>query len=259
VESFTVITPTGDRPDPFQLCCYFMQRQTVHPKEWIIVDDGEVPTSPPDFSFVKYIRRINDSSKNRHTLPLQLLEAIKHVTTDRVMIFEDDDWYCVDYFEQMGKLFDNHPQAQLVGQGQAVYYHVPFRKCFQLSNKDRASLCQSAFHSDILPVLSHICKKANDPFIDLKLWRKIERKFLLLNCSPMCVGMKGMPGRINLETMGHKGCHPNFKPDPDLTKLRSFIGEDVVLYEKYKGVCQTTSSQRSSLTATHRRSKIGVR
>jgi len=62
-----------------------------------------------------------------------------------------------------------------------------------------------------------------------------------------------------LETMGHKGCHPNFKPDPDLTKLRSFIGEDVVLYEKYKGVCQTTSSQRSSLTATHRRSKIGVR
>jgi hypothetical protein len=259
VSDFTVITPTGDRPDPFQLCCHFMQRQTVFPKEWIIVDDGEVPTSPPDLSFVKYVRRANNLSKGKHTLPFQLLEAIKHVTTDRVVIFEDDDWYCADYFEQMGKLFETHPDVQLVGQGQAVYYHVPFKKCYPLVNKDRASLCQSAFLSDILPVLSHICKNTIDPFVDLKLWKKIGSKFLLLNHPPMCVGMKGLPGRKNFETMGHKGTHPNFKPDPDLSKLRSYIGNDVVLYEKYTHPSQPTTCQRSSLTDGHRRSKIGVR
>lgn len=244
MESFTVITPTGDRPEPFRLCCHYMQRQTIHPTEWIIVDDGVTPTEPPDFPFVKYIRRENNLPLGKHTLPLQMLEALKHVTTFRLVMFEDDDWYCSNYFERMMQLFDAHSEAMLLGQGQAVYYHIPFRKCFQLVNKDRASWCQSAFRSSLIPFVCDVCKDSKDPFIDMKLWRETKSKFLLTDVPPMCIGIKGMPGRVTKDTIGHKGIHPGFKPDFNCAKLRSFIGNDVELYEKYYTPYQRTPKQK---------------
>ena len=246
MNAFTVITPTGDRPEPFKLCCHYMQRQSVSPTEWIIVDDGAIPTPPPDFPFVKYIRRINTLSEDTHTLPLQMIEAIKHVTTDKIIMFEDDDWYCADYFERMLKLFEEHPKAKLIGQGQAVYYHIPYRKCFQLVNIDRASLCQSAFRAELIPSIFHICSTINNPFIDIMLWQSgkgskhRDEKYLLKGPAPMCVGIKGLPGRVSIKTIGHKGTHRNFKPDPTFSKLRELIGNDVSLYEKFEYVRHST-------------------
>lgn len=241
MNTFTVITLTGDRPIPFELCCHYMQRQTIYPTEWIIVDDGAIPTQPPDLPFVKYIRRINTEEKGKHTLPMQMIEALQHVNTDKIIMFEDDDWYCADYFEQMLKLFEAYPKATLIGQSKAVYYHIPFRKCFQLTNVDRASLCQSAFRSVLVPKIVHICKTLNTPFLDIVLWQTEKgskhgnKKYLLTDASPMCIGIKGLPGRSS-STIGHKGLHPKFKPDPTYSKLREFIGNDVSLYEKFKYV-----------------------
>ena len=265
MNTFTVITPTGDRPDPFKLCCHYMQRQSVCPTEWIIVDDGVTPTPPPDLPFVKYIRRINTSSEGKHTLPLQMIEALQHVSTDKIIMFEDDDWYCADYFERMLQLFEQHPKAKLIGQGQAVYYHIPFRKCFQLINIDRASLCQSAFRAELIPSILRISKTINNPFIDIMLWQSrkgskyAKEKYLLIDAAPMCVGIKGLPGRVCKTTIGHRGLHPKFKPDPNFSKLREFIGNDVSLYEKFAYVHHSAPLQRSSAVATARRFKIAMR
>jgi len=264
VNMFTVITPTGDRPEPFKLCCHFMQRQSVYPTEWIIVDDGVVPTSPPDLPFVKYIRRINTSPEGVHTLPLQMIEALQHVTTDKIIMFEDDDWYCSDYFERMLKLFEQHPKAKLIGQDKAVYYHIPFRKCFQLSNVDRASLCQSAFRVELIASIVHICNTINNPFIDIVMWqvrkgsKYAKEKYLLTDAPPMCVGIKGLPGRVCKKTIGHRGLHPKFKPDPNLSKLRSFIGNDVSLYQKFKYVRHSTPIERSSAVGHARHIKTAM-
>ena len=265
MNSFSVITPTGDRPFPFELCCHFMKRQSIYPTEWIIVDDGSIPTQLPNLSFVKHIRRINTSLPNEHTLPLQMIEALQYVSTDKIIMFEDDDWYCADYFERMLKLFEQHPKAKLIGQGRAVYYHIPYRKCFQLINVDRASFCQSAFRMELIPSILHICKTIQNPFIDIMLWQArkgskyAKDKYLLTDVPPMCIGIKGLPGRVCRTTIGHRGLHPKFKPDPDFSKLREFIGNDVSLYEKFAYVHRSIPLQRSSAVATARRFKIAIR
>jgi hypothetical protein len=240
MEPFTIITPTGDRPETFALCWKYVARQTVLPAEWIIVDDGKEqiihwqPLTNTSVE-VKYIRRYRKQSDPAHTLPAQMIEALPYVNTDRILIVEDDDWYRADYCERMMEMFDTHPNAQLIGQGQAVYYHVPLRKCFQMVNVDRASFCQTGFRSSLIPQVYKACQNVNDPFIDLRLWRGTKEKFLLLNQPPMCVGMKGLPGRVSDRTIGHKGIHPGFKSDVDGTKLKSLIGDDAKLYEKFQG------------------------
>jgi hypothetical protein len=237
MERFTIITPTGDRPEPFALCYQYMRRQTIQPTEWIIIDDGvlnkqHVPPFPVEMK-VTYIRRYRKQSDPAHTLPAQMMEALQYVNTDRILIVEDDDWYRADYCERMMEMFDEHPDAQLIGQGQAVYYHIPLRKYFQMVNADRASFCQTGFRSSLIPQVHKACQRTDDPFIDLRLWRGTKENFLLLNQSPMCVGIKGLPGRVSLRTIGHKGIHPGFKPDPDGSKLKSLIGRDAALYEKF--------------------------
>lgn len=233
MQPFTVITPTGDRPEPFSLCCLYMERQTVKPKEWIIVDDGQIETIPPHGSYVNYVRRVNTISREKHTLPFQMIEALRHVTTSRVVIIEDDDWYCQNYLEEMMNMFDKHGAAWLIGQGQAIYYHVRYRRYYEINNMDRASFCQTGFRSEFIPNVLSVCQKTKVPFIDLQLWFGTKRKFLLIGTNPMCIGIKGMPGRITETTIGHKGTHPGFKEDSDLSKLQSYIGNDAFLYEKY--------------------------
>ncbi len=244
MEPFTIITPTGDRPETFALCCQYMIRQTVLPAEWIIIDDGvlnkqHVPPFPTETK-VTYLRRYRKQSDPVHTLPAQMIVAVQYVNTNRILIVEDDDWYRPDYCERMMEMFDEHPTAQLIGQGQAVYYHIPLRKCFQMVNADRASFCQTGFRSSLIPQVHKACQREDDPFIDMRLWKGTKDKFLLLNKPPMCVGIKGMPGRICMRTIGHRGTHPGFKPDPDGSKLKSLIGNDVKLYEKFQGVGEST-------------------
>ena len=258
--SFSVITPTGDRPVPFQLCTHFMQRQTLKPDEWIVVDDGAVPIPmPSDTPFLKYIRRQSTPQKNVHTLPVQMIEALSSVTTDIVIMMEDDDWYCADYLEKMIKLFDQYKGVSLIGQGESVYYHIPLKKYMYVNNRDRASFCQTGFRSELIPALTEICKASRDPFIDLKLWRGTKDKFLLLGEKLMCVGMKGLEGRGNQWTIGRKGLHPRYKPDYGLELLGELIGEDVLLYEKFDRGIDVPPKGGSSIVGHFRRSKIGER
>lgn len=251
MEPFTIITPTGDRREVFRFCLRYIERQTVPVPEWIIVDDGgeplRLPTSIQNIYGLKYVRRERNPADPSHTLPVQLLEALKHVTTDRVLVMEDDDWYRADYCERMMEMFEAHSDAMVLGQGQAVYYHIPLRKCFQMVNRDRASLCQTGFRSAAIEKLTQgIFQHSSDPFVDLHLWRSSGLPhFLLLDVPPMCVGLKGLPGRIPKETMGHWGTARGYKSDPDGFKLRQLIGmEDAVMYEKYYNPSWTMSGVR---------------
>jgi glycosyltransferase involved in cell wall biosynthesis len=238
MKPFTIITPTGDRPEAFALCWKYVNRQTIWPAEWIIVDDGVTGWQDIPLSNIptKVIRRVRGPNDPAHTLPVQMLEALLHVTTDYVLIFEDDDWYREDYCERMMKMFDSHPNAQLIGQGQAIYYHVPMARIMRMKNADRASLCQTGFRSSLIPSVNEACFHATDPFIDLKLWYalKVSEKFLLLDQPRMCVGIKGLPGRQNSKTIGINWQHPSYKPDPDGSQFQELIGNDVNDYKCFR-------------------------
>jgi len=250
---FTIITPTGDRPIPFAVRCKYVQRQTVLPTEWIVVDDGEQPQSIhsiPVSLQLKSIRRERQQHDPQHTLPVQLAVALRHVTTGYVLVMEDDDWYRQDYCERMMGVFCDHPDALLVGQAPAFYYHIPARRYAPLNNRDRASLCQTGFRSELIPEVLRICRECaqrNDPFVDLNLWRATSRKFVIPDRPRWCVGIKGLPGRTSDRTIGHNSQYRGYRPDPEGLMLQSLIGADVKLYEKFQDPIGCTLDDRSSI------------
>lgn len=235
-KEFTVITPTGDRQRVFQLCQLFMDRQTVKPNQWIIIDDGVVPTIPPTFDFVKYIRRVVKSHEPKHTLSVQMLEALKYVANDIIFIMEDDDYYFSNYFEKMLTLFNTDPPlVELVGQGQAFYYNFYFQKYHTHNNIYHASWCQTGFRRTLIPTINVLCRKSTDSFIDMRVWKCPVKKFLLLNSLPLCIGMKGLPGRAGIGS-GHTRVK-SFLCDTDFQYIKKFIGNDINLYMELLNEC----------------------
>lgn len=237
IKTFTVVTPTGDRPEAFALCCKYIQRQTRQPDAWIVVDDGATSTLAPDLPYLKYVQRDRTRDiEGQHTLPVQLLEALNHVRTDAILIMEDDDWYAPDYCEKMLAMFEEHSRPLLVGQGQTVYYNVKVRKYFVHYNRAHASLQQTAFHVALADDLRKLCKRCytrNDPYVDLRMWRTFGcKKSLLLDATYSSIGIKGMPGRLGT-CSGHVNTAPFKQDTPKMDRLRGWIGNDVENYLRY--------------------------
>lgn len=230
---FSVITPTGDRPIPFRMCCEFIQRQTIIPTEWIVVDDGEAPSEVPNLPWVKYVRRKNREYP-KHSLTMQMVEALKHVTTDRVIIFEDDDWYAPGYCAYMLDLLGDH---DIAGIGNTVYYNVPERRYYIHDNHEHAAWCNTAFSRRAFPKMLQVakdCHQRNYPYMDLTLWRALKGadRNLDLSNPRITLGIKGMPGRLGT-CSGHRSTD-RFQQD---TKGASFlsqeVGADIALYQPY--------------------------
>ncbi len=234
----TVITPTGDRPEAFRLCCKYMERQTRKPDQWIIVDDGiGMDTCVHQIAHIHadhivYAQRHRQKHEPRHTLTLNLLEALPLVQFDTILIMEDDDWYHSGYVEWMYNHF-LHTDAKLIGQGYAVYYHVPSQRYKMCPNSIHASLCQTGFRSSELSRVEAICKtKMTNPFVDIKLWQKTFSgdKLLLDDDTKYCVGIKGMPGRQGVCAGWTQYMKSAYTQDTDYEYLRNLIGDDVNHY-----------------------------
>jgi hypothetical protein len=163
----TVITPTGDRPLAFALCQKWMAAQTRQPDQWIVIDDGKVPAVPT--MPMQYIRREPKKSDPKFTLGVNLKKALPLVTGDRIMIFEDDDYYAPQYIETMNRMLMEHVIAGITN---AKYYHLPTGGYYQNHNTKHASFAQTAFRSSILPAVKEIVDECQTPFIDIDLWAK---------------------------------------------------------------------------------------
>lgn len=234
-EGFTVLTPTSDRPKCFDICCKMVDKQTVKPVQWLIVDDSlEQPVYPPSWDFVDYHYRNRSNNEPIHTLSCQVAYALEFITTDKVIIMEDDDWYYSRYLEMMLRLFENS-KADLVGQGQAIYYVPRYKKYYLHPNKNHASFAQTGFTRNLFGKLKCICNNSKEPFIDLQLWKQPVSKFISLNETPYCVGMKGMPGKLGGGS-GHDHKLPNFRNDSDLKIFNKYVIEDKDIYEKFLGI-----------------------
>jgi hypothetical protein len=233
----TAVTCTGDRPIPFGLCVEYMSRQKRKPDQWVIVDDGKAPLSHErerlqqycGIADVQIIRRLPARSDPAHTLPVNLLTALDHVSNDRVAFVEDDDWYSCDHIAMVNDGLKAH---ELFGFQGIVYYHVG-KQCHRTMGAahPHSSLCQTGITQAVFPLLKRICSGGTGFFVDLRLWHEFAGTKKLWNNLGSVVGIKGLPGRVGLSA-GWRNV-VGYTPDPSLKFLESLIGPDVENYRPF--------------------------
>ena len=233
-EVFTVITPTGDRPLAFELSRKWMEHQTIKPIRWIIVDDGQVPMvldNPKEYEF--YIRRTPVSQDPKHTLTINIKEALPFIVGEKVAFWEDDEYYAPTYLENMILKLDSYSMA---GIGCAKYYHLPTGGYVIHGNMKHCSLAETAFHISILPMIQKFVDRGMEiDWLDCNIWKAMGRdrcnKSLIFkdNEKTLFVGMKGMPGRFGIG-IGHRTNSYKIHDDKNRSKLKEWVPEDYQTY-----------------------------
>jgi hypothetical protein len=233
----SLITPTGGRPLAFELCEKWMERQTRQPDEWIVVDDYIVPTECKMNQKV-IIRKPFWQSNKDITLQKNLIEAMKVVTGDLILIIEDDDWYHPDYIKNMVKqikkpVFENDSFPHLIGAAFSRYYNIKNYSYKIYNNIHHTSLCQTGFSNKLIPqvnVLAQFFQK--ETWFDSKLWSLSKCKKLIFNVRlPWTIGIKGLPGRPGAGS-GHLR-KMSFIDEEPFSVLREWIGkEDTEVYRQ---------------------------
>ena len=251
----TVITLTGDRPLPFLLCQLWVSKQTVKPDQWIVIDDGK-NSLPTDLVIdCEYVKRRRATNEPFHTLIPNLKEALNLIKNDKIIIFEDDEYYAPTYIERMSKLLDKY---EMVGIGRSKYYHLPTRLYFKHNNMNHGSFAQTAFKSSFIPELRTVIE--GSPFIDLRMWAKIQdiqeheitprdnkfsgneielnnRAFVFDDLDEnLYLAMKGLPGRDGIGE-GHKLYKYEqwgAEIDNDWEVLKKWVPNDYSIYKELR-------------------------
>lgn len=206
----TAITCTYQRPEAFELCKKYIARQTRQPDQWLVLD-GPEPMSE---------KILNAFAKGQ-------------VEGDGAIFAEDDDVLFPTWFEwcelQLERGFD------IVGQGQALYYHVRRRWWSDCRNTRHASLCQTAIARSLYEPLTNLIPAYDNQFFDTRLWRIECNRYLHLpkEGERLVIGIKGMPGK-----QGYSAEHTQFAPkgtnaDPSMMKLWSLLGPDAKAYAPF--------------------------
>jgi len=225
MEKVTIITPTGGRPECFDLLTRYVNRQeTDRHIVWVIVDDCKPRTPCPRVTEGITPLVINPDWvwDGMNTQAASLSEALSVIPDDSVvLIMEDDDWYSPQYVERMAKALEG---ADLVGEVPSVYYHVSgLAKTMGTPETGHCSLGATGMKGAALQRFRKICS-THDRRIDQRLWGAFKGKKRQLPQGHN-VGIKGMPGRYGIG-IGHK---PRGKP----MQLRDLIGADADYYSPY--------------------------
>jgi hypothetical protein len=229
----SLLTPTGDRPEAFELCRKWMSSQTMSFDQWLVVDDGFTPMPESLKKGLDYIRRVPVEGEG-HTITKNFKTLLPFIKGDKILIIEDDDWYGPAYIKTMHNYLNKH---HLVGEGYARYYLVPTMKYFRVSNLFHASLCQTGFTSSLLNIFRQCLE--GDPYIDGRFWEAVkEHKHIFvdkedrlkLHCST-----KGLRGRKGIGT-GHNSKARYYRVDNGLSQLINWVGpENAKIYMKHVG------------------------
>jgi hypothetical protein len=232
------ITPTGSRPNQFNLCSRWMQRQTYKGEvTWFIVEDCHPRTTDfitDDFKENWTIVKIyptplwhgeNTQARNISNGIYELFKKYKQSEIEAIFIIEDDDWYRATYLEEMM----NHKSTfDLWGESNTIYYNVYYRRYAANNNFAHASLFQTAFSPKVFREFEDCYSQK---FIDFVFWAKIANRNLF-SAGNLAVGMKGMPGRGGIGA-GHSRAF-TMLVDQNCQYLGSLIGvDDAKLYQDF--------------------------
>lgn len=239
-----LITPTGNRPNQFRLCEYFMKRQTYTGEVvWIIIDDGiPVTTDNVKYDFKEnwiiiktypkpeWRKGQNTQFRNLLSGTHTLLSNYSEKDIEAIFMIEDDDYYKPFYLDKMIKRLN---RFDIVGEKNCIYYNVLFRGYYIWANVLHASLFQTVISPRVIPILNKACDRPLNNasyYIDMQIWGEI-RNQNLFNDDNLAIGIKGMPGRFGIGS-GHDN-KLRMKPDLRMNYLKTLIGEDYKLYENF--------------------------
>lgn len=238
-----MITPTGGRPECFKLCAKFLAEQTYPgPIQWIVIDDCSPSTPKPAISpRIQYEYYVGPKQwrTGLNTQRLNLDYAFHKIRGKYVFFWEDDDYYAPTYIDVM---LEHLRFARIVGEGNARYYNVNVPGFKRMLNHSHASLSQTAISADLLPILD-LAINSGELYIDIVLWKKAHDgnwPLTVLSNSGLCVGMKGLPGRLGI-TPSHVS--RDFMYDPQWAKLEEWIGKGPTLMYKNLGGLKNASSK----------------
>lgn len=236
---YAILTPTGDRAAFFNRCLHMVLGQSLQPREWIIVDDGRIPLNDqmvlPDWA--THVRRTPAPQDPPHSLSVNLPAALAHVTCDRVLIFEDDDWYAPLYAEYLLPLLD---ELDLVGLSHVRYYLLRAGMWKSATLPHHTAFAQSAFRrghawDHLLAVCATNFPEVRERgVLDRYWWHSFEgRKRLVPDHPGLHLGIKGGFGRAGLAE-GHRTDDPGYGPDGDGAGLRRTLGPDIAYYRRWQ-------------------------
>lgn len=238
---FTVITPTSNRPEAFELCCQCMARQVFRgDAEWVIVDDsfplyGDMNIQTPDNLDVKYVR---EKPSDEMTVSRNYLAGYAVARTETIVFFEDDEWYRSDYLEKIVSEVEK-PGISIAG---APYYrvYVFWRKTAFEGLKEplvQSALCKTAIRgsrviNEHTNLLKTVVRNKGAGSGDTVLWSRQPQSSKSFVVNPgLNVSFKGILGKVRLSSTG---IHPREftgwtsveKPDPEGRRLIEWIGEE---------------------------------
>lgn len=248
-----IITVTRSRPAAFDQLRKFVKAQDLQDYEWLIVcdegaDDYHFPVTKGT-ARVKVVRR--DTGED--TLPsfnANWLAALDHVTDDKVVVLEDDDWYNRSYLTDMNKMLD---QADLAGFDHNAYYYVLERKAQRRHNGGMSALATTGFRRSLVPQVRKLLESGS-VHLDILLWREFTGRKLLVDNFTGIDSASGIQPKIDEDTGNIVGEHPRHvglkQPwhggaagltqggshgglDQTGKILRSWLGDDAAFYLKF--------------------------
>ena len=171
-----VITPTGDRHPALKLATKMMNRQTLKPDMWIIVDDGKQDPKLDDID-CNY-KLIRCKPIEHVSIVRNIRECLYNVPSDncKVVIWEDDDYYPIEYLSYIN---DKLNEYNFVCSRNLWYYHVGTRLYYnKITRKDNCSLHSFSMTGSCL---QHFCDSVDSMnprhmFVDLNFFNYIKNK-----------------------------------------------------------------------------------
>lgn len=226
--TLSIVTTSTQRPYAFAQCQDYLARQSIVADKLYLVGEDHTDYHPRLGQIV--VKRKQKKNEKLHSLCLNWLAVLPKLETDYIAVFEDDDWFRPDYLKTMVDMLLTG--ASLVGLQNALYYNVRQRRFQRLHNLNHASLTNTAFSRECLPLLEKVAKN-NDIFLDYQMWlehtgTKMMKDNLEDLSNPISIGIKGMPG---LGGCGSFHGQPLGSVDWGGSRLRQWIGnEDYVRY-----------------------------
>lgn len=222
----TLLTPTGDRPEAFDLCKKWISKQDYKkPIKWIIVNDGidELEVENTNNITIQYIKL---PPRQPNTQSINLLEGLNYVSEDaKLVIIEDDDYYGVEWLSTVDKYLNDY---DLVGEKDTIFFNVKSKSYNKNKHDKHASLCATAMKGKALLWFREVCLN-NIEWIDHRLWKDFKGSKLLLD-TDIVIGIKGMPGRGGI-SIGHDNRRFG-KYDCDYKHLTQYLNQDVDYYRR---------------------------
>jgi predicted O-methyltransferase YrrM len=231
----TLLTCAVNRPEAWSICEKYVSQQTRQPDQWLVLDDDDTPTICTRGQEYFYW----PECRGRGSLTKKITRAINEnlISGNIVAMWENDDAYMPTYLENVERWLET---ADLVGEGDSLYYNVQHRAWFAHRNSQHASLCSTAFKVSLLPQLLRACN-TDDPYADSRLWNYVQSPFKKRVVMPQdhptstrqVVGIKGMPGKLGYGTGHQIKDNRGITKDPTFSKLISILGANAEAYAPF--------------------------